>query len=152
MLDLEVSYEEITDESLREYYGHSKNFEEIVGDAELWANLSRQIRLQQALLEDEEVLRRYLTYVAVDEVDSHVDSDLAEVFGFDPKRAEEQILEPLFERLEEADTRYFLEVSAAGELFDNIEVLSRSFRVRWTAAALDEITPVARGMLDEHVE
>jgi hypothetical protein len=148
-LDLEVSYEAITDESLREHYCRSKNFEDIVEDAELWTNLSRQIRLQRVLLEDEEALRKYLTHVAVTEIDAHLDSDLAEVFGLNPERAEEEILGPVFERLEEDDARYFREVSEAGELFDNIEVLSRSFRVRWTGAVLEEIRCVSKGLFAE---
>jgi len=97
-------------------------------------------------------LRKYLTHVAVTEVDSHLDSDLAEVFELDPNRAEEEILEPLLDRLEEDDARYFRDVSAAGELFENIEVLSRSFRVRWMSAVLDEIIPVSKGVLDENEE
>lgn len=147
-LDFEVSYEEITEESLREFYRGSKNSEENLADEELWANLSRQVRLQRALLEDEEAVRKYLTHVVITEVDWHLDSDLSEIFGVDPRRAEEEILAPVIERLGEDDARYFRRVSAANELFEHIEVLDRSFRARWTAATLDEIISVAEGVME----
>ena len=88
-LDFEVEVEELTDESLRRHYERFGNSEELVGDAEVWANLSRQIRLQRALLDDEEALGKYLTYAAVVEVDASTDSRLGEVFGVNMERAEE---------------------------------------------------------------
>jgi len=149
MLDFEVTIEEVTDESLREYYRHSSNYEELVRDEEQWGNLSRQIRLQRALLEDEEALRRFLTYVVIERVDSNVDSELGKVFRAAGETIEDEILEPLFSRLDEEDASYFREASEAGELFECIEVLSRSFRARWTGAILEEIRPVGEGSLDE---
>jgi hypothetical protein len=137
-LDFEAEVEEVTDESLREHYSHSGNFEEIVGNAVLWANLSRQIRLQRALLDDEGALRKYLTYVAAVEVDPSSDSRLCEIFGVGVERAEEEILGPVFGRLGEEDARYFREVSEDNVLFESIEVLSRSIRVRLTAARIEE--------------
>jgi hypothetical protein len=81
VLDFEVTVEELTDESLREYYRRFKSYEEMVGDVEMWANVTRQARLQRALLEDNEALGRFLTLVVVDEVDSRLDGRLGEVFG-----------------------------------------------------------------------
>jgi hypothetical protein len=98
-LDFEVTAEELTDEALREHYRTSSNFEELVSDREFWANISRQVRLQNILLEDEEVLKKYLTYVVAVEVDSSSDSQLAEVFGTGGERPEEEIFGPLFSRL-----------------------------------------------------
>src|ERR1051325_708228 len=123
-LSFKVYVEEITDESLREYYQRFSNYDELIGDVELWANLSRQIRLQHALLEDEDALRKFLTFVVSDEVDSSINSQLGEVFGVGGRRNEEDILAPVFSRLGEEDARYFHEVSEAGTLFESIEVLS----------------------------
>jgi hypothetical protein len=81
VLDFEVTVEELTDEGLHEYYRRSKGYEELAGDAEMWANVTRQLRLQRALLEDEEALGRFITLVVVDEVDSRLDGRLGEVFG-----------------------------------------------------------------------
>lgn len=136
-LDFDVEVEDLTDEDLRRHYGRFGNAGELVGDM-VWANLSRQSRLQRALVEDEEALGRYLTYAAVCEVDASTDSRLGEVFGVGMQEAEEEILGPIFPRLEETDARYFMEARAEGVLFESVEALSRSVRVRMTAARLDE--------------
>lgn len=70
---------------------------------------------------------------------------LGEVFGVGGERSEEDILGPVFRRLSAEDERYFREASEAGELFEIIEVLSRSFKVRWTAARLEEVRQGAKG-------
>lgn len=148
-LDFEVTVEDLTDEKLREYYRPFRNYDEMVGDAEFWANLSRQIRLQRALLEDEEALGRFLTYIVTTEVDSRVDSRLGEVFLMGGEQIEEDIFEPIFWRLGDEDARYFREVSEAGAFWESVEVLSQSFMVRWTDASLDEISTVAEGSFNE---
>lgn len=148
-LDFEVSIEELTDERLREFYRRFGNYEELVGDAETWENISRQRRLQRALLEDEEALGRFLTYVVVDEVDSRIDSRLGETFRVRGERAEEEILGPVFARLGEEDARYFRELTEAGTLWEGVEALSRCFVVRWTAAVLEDVRVVAEGAVDD---
>lgn len=147
-LDFEVSISEVTEESMRDYYRPFRNFEAMVSDPDFWANLSRQIRLHRALLEDDESLFRFLTYAVVNEVDSSLDSRLGEVFSVNGRRIEEEILESLFSRLEEEDARYFRDMSASGTLWENVEVLNQSFVVRWRAAALDEVRSVAEGSFD----
>ncbi|MET0462596.1 MAG: hypothetical protein ABW007_05565 [Chitinophagaceae bacterium] len=149
VLDFEVVVEELTEEALHTYYRRSRNYKELVDDPEGWENLRRQMRLQRALLEDETALPRFLTLVVVDEVDSQLDSRLGEVFGVGGMWGEEEILEPIFSELEEEDERYFREVSAATALFDSIEVLSRSFSVRWVDATLEETKRVAEGSFDD---
>lgn len=152
VLDFEVEVEELTDESLREHYRHMGNFEEVVGDAEFWDNVRRQIRLQRALLEDEQVLNKYLTYVAAVEVDGSTDSELAGVFGVGSDTPEEDIFEPLFSKLSQDDERFYRQVSAEKLLFDQIEPLSRSFKAKWTGATLEEIHAVAEGSFDNSSE
>lgn len=150
-LDFEVVVEDVTDETLRDWYRQFTNFDETVGDAELWANISRQIRLQRALLEDEEALNRYLTYVVTVEVDPSIDSKVGEVFGVGGEHLEEEIFGPLFSRLGEEDERFFREMSEEGVLFDNIEVLSWSFKISWAGATLEEIRAVAEDSFDDQV-
>jgi hypothetical protein len=152
VLDFEVEVEELTDESLRAYYRQFPDYEKTVGDRELWTNISRQTRLQRALLEDEQVLNKYLAFVATVEVDGSNDSELAEVFGVGGETPEEDIFGPLFSRLSEEDERFYREVSAEGILFENIEPLSRSFRAKWTGAMLEEIKVVAEGSFDNSSE
>ena len=148
-LDFEVTAEELTDVALREHYRTSSNFEELVSDREFWENISRQIRLQKALLEDEEVLKKYITYVVTVEVDSSADSRLAEVFGVGGDRPEEEIFGPLFSRLSQEDESFFGKVSEENLLFDHVEVLSRGVRVNWLGGTLEEVSQVAEAVMGE---
>ena len=145
VLDFEVAIEELTDETLRSYYRQFTNYEETVGDLEFWANISRQVRLQRALLEDESTLRRFLTHIVTSEVDASLDSRLGEVFGVGGLWAEEEILGPLFSQLGEEDKNFFLQVSEGGDLFEHVEVLSFAFKSRWIGASLFEETYSAPG-------
>lgn len=152
VLDFEVEVEELTDESLREYYRRMGNFEAVVGDAEFWDNVRRQIRLQRVLLADEQVLNKYLTYVATVEVDGSTDSELAGVFGVGSDTPEEDIFEPLFSKLSQDDERFYRQVSEEKILYEQIEPLSRSFKAKWIGATLEEIERVAEGSFDNSSE
>jgi hypothetical protein len=145
VLDFEVEVEELTEEGLHAHYRHFVNYEELVADREWWENARRQLRLQRVLLEDEEALRKYFTYVAAVEVDDSNDSRICEVFGVGGERAEEDILETLLPRLDEEDARFYGEVTDV--LFENVEALSRSFRGRMTGAVMEEVSMVAEGRL-----
>jgi len=149
VLDFEVEVEELTEEGLHDHYRHFVNYEELVADREWWENARRQIRLQRVLLEDEEALRKYFTYVAAVEVDDSKESRICEVFGVGGERAEEDILETLFARLSEEDERFYRELDAEGLLFENVEALSRSFRGRMTGAVIEEVGMVVEGRLEK---
>jgi hypothetical protein len=112
VLDFEVEVEELTEEVLHLHYGRFSNYEELVADKEWWENARRQLRLQRVLLEDEEALRKYFTYVAAVEVDDSRDSRICEVFGVGGEWAEEEILEVLFSRLSSEDEKFYREVDA----------------------------------------
>lgn len=142
-LDFEVTIEELTDEWLREYYRQFTGGEEGAANAEEWADRSRQIRLQRALLEDAGALRRFLTYVVTNEVDSSLDSRLRDAFGVGGERADEVILESVFSRLDAEDARYFREASKTESLFEAVEALSRSIRVRQVGADISEVVVAA---------
>ena len=145
VLDFEVEVEELTEEGLHLHYRQFGNYEELVADKAWWENARRQLKLQRVLLEDEEALRKYFTYVAAVEVDDSNDSRICEVFGVGGERAEEEILEPLFSRLSEEDARFFREVDEEDLLFHNVEALSRSFKGMWTGAMVEEVSTVAEG-------
>lgn len=141
-LDFVVEVEELTDETLRDYYSQFPGFDEKVADV-VWADLSRQIRLQRALLEDDEALEKFLAYVVTNEVDSSLDSRLCEAFGVGGERADEVILESVFSRLDEEDASYFRTAAESGTLFEAVEALSHSIRVRWLGADISEIKVTA---------
>jgi hypothetical protein len=149
VLDFEVAVEELTDESLHEYYRRLKGYEELSGDAEMWANVTRQLRLQRALLKDEEALGRFITMVVVDEVDSRLDSRLGEVFGVGGMWGEEEILGPVISRLDEEDANFYRELIESELLHENTEALNRAFRVVWRRATLEEVRPVAESMIED---
>lgn len=145
-VDLEVTAEDLTDEYLRAYYRSRTNYEQIVGDAEIWTNVSRQRPLQRALLEDAEALRRYLVYVAMTEVNPNVDGGLGELFGVDEERAEEEILGSVLWRLSPVDAAYFLRAIQGRVLYEATEALSQSFRVRWVGGVLEEVKMLEEGL------
>jgi hypothetical protein len=147
VLDFEVEVEELTEEGLHAHYRHFVNYEELAADRGWWENATRQIRLQRVLLEDEEALRKYFTYVAAVEVDDSRDSRICEVFGVGGERAEEDILETLLPRLSEEDARFYQEV--ADVLFENVGALSRNFRGRMTRAVMEEVSTIAEGRLEK---
>src|ERR1044071_6734758 len=137
VLDFKVTVEELTDESLHEYYRRFRSYEEQARDPETWANVTRQLRLQRALVEDEEALGRFITLVVVDEVDSRLDGRLGEVFGVGGMWGEEEILGPVISRLDEEDANFYRELIDGEALHENIEALNQSFRVLWSGATLE---------------
>lgn len=139
----------MTDEWLREYYRQFMGGEERPANAEQWASRRRRLRLQRALLEDDGALRRFITYVVMNEVDSSLDSPLREAFGMGGERADKVILESVFSRLDVEDARYFLEARKSESLFEAVKALSRSVRVRQFGADMSEVAvaaePTAKG-------
>jgi hypothetical protein len=148
VLNFEVEVEELTEENLRDYYRRFKSYEEMAGDAEMWANVTRQARLQRALLEDEEALGRFITLVVVDEVDSRLDGRLGEVFGVGGMWGEEEILGPVCSRLDEEDANFYRGLIEGEALHENIEALNQSFQVVWRSARLEEVKRVAEGSIN----
>lgn len=142
-LDFVVKVEELTDETLRDYYSQFPGFDERVADA-VWTDLSRQIRLQRALLEDDEALEKFLAYVVTNEVDSSLDSRLREAFGVGGERADEVILEGVFSSLGHEDASYFRTAVESGTLFEAVEAVTRSIRAKWAGADISEIKVAAR--------
>lgn len=61
---------------------------------------------------------------------------------------EEEILGTVFSRLDEEDTNFYRELSEGQVLHENIEALSRSFRVMWKSATLEEVRAVVEGTID----
>ncbi|HEY0100347.1 MAG TPA: hypothetical protein VGB76_15485 [Pyrinomonadaceae bacterium] len=117
---------------------------ERAGDDEEGADehLERQRRLLRALLRDERALDEFMTYLIIDRVCDHPDSELGMVFGV---RTEEEILEPVFSALGEDDAQFFREVRRDGILWDNTEQFEFCFAVDWTGATLIEIAAKKEG-------
>jgi hypothetical protein len=100
--------------------------------------------VERALLEDDGALRRFLTYVVTNEVDSSLDSRLRETFGVGGERADEVILEGVFSHLDREDASYFRTAVESGTLFEAVEAVSRSIRIRWLGADISEVKVTAQ--------
>lgn len=66
---------------------------------------------------------------------------------FDVK-TEDEIMGPLFSRLSNEDATFFQEASEAGFLWDNMEMVDDSFRVRWAGASIVEMREVQKGIVE----
>jgi hypothetical protein len=117
---------------------------ESVGDdlEQVDEHLERQRRLLRALLRDERALDEFMTYLVIDRVCSHPDSELGMVFGVRP---DEEILEPVYSALGEDDAQFFREVRRDGILWENTEQFECCFAVDWTGATLIEIAAKKEG-------
>jgi hypothetical protein len=106
------------------------------GGEQEWDYVARQRRLLHALLRDEAVLAEFMTYLVTDRVCGHSDSELGRVFGV---REQEEMLEPVYSGMGEADARFFREVREADIFWENTERMELCFAVEWTGASLIEI-------------
>jgi len=66
-LDFKVSYGEITQERLDNYYRHYQNRSEVLQSATFWESVARQNRLLATLIKDKEAFNEFLTYLVVPE-------------------------------------------------------------------------------------
>jgi hypothetical protein len=136
-LDFTLAVHEITQESVRQYFKGAQDISQ-----SQWEMAERQNRLLLALLKNEEVLTRFLTYLITDEAWSAVAIDYANVFEVDET---EEILEPVYSNLDEGDAEFFGR-AREGEVFtDCTEMLEESFNVRCTRATITEVQIVAEG-------
>jgi hypothetical protein len=138
-LDFEVEVGEITEEAVRRYYRRHTNYEELMRDPGTWEMAARQNRLLLALLGDPEMLDSFLTFIVADEVCPGADVRLKEVLRVGQ---EEEVMETVYGRLGGEDTEFYREVSAEGLLWENMELVNESFRVRWAGGSLAEVREV----------
>lgn len=141
-MDFEIEISDITKETIDRYYRRLNNYEELIQKPESWETAARQNRLLLALLADPEALDRFLTFIVTNEVNPCEDSRLPEVFSV---KTEDEIMQPLFSRLSDEDAAFFRDVSEAGFLWDNMEMVDDSFRVKWAESSIVELREVQRG-------
>ena len=136
-LDFKVLISEITRERVNKTYQWAESDEDFVRD-----NALKQNRLLLALLNNEEILNKFLTYVITDKVCPHSESELGTVFQV---QSEEQMLEPIYSSMDEEDAQFFQEVIREGHFWENTELVENSFVVEWTGASLNEVRLVGTG-------
>lgn len=120
-LEFNVHIRPITQETVREFYKNETD-EEIY-----WEIPERQNRLLLALLSDKEALKKYLTYIFMSDLEYFLDSDSAGKV----EDQDEEILEPIYSRMNEEDAQFFKEVREDGIFFDNIAHIQKAFFVKW---------------------
>lgn len=128
-LDFKLHIRPITEESVRENY-KGKRDEEIP-----WGDAERENRLLLALLNDEEALRSYLTYIFINDLQAHFDH----VSRVKIEYEDEEILEPFYSRMNEEDAEYFKEAKERGLFFDSLWHIQNAFSVKWDETELIEI-------------
>ena len=121
-IDLSFQLGEITDDDVREELKSYSNYDETIKSPLTWEIATRQNRLLQALLEDEDVLNTILTKFAIER---YLESSaLGEVHStFDVEAEDEQILEPIIARLDDDDRNFFREAIEERLFFENTAYL-----------------------------
>lgn len=136
-LDFTMAIREITQETMRSYFkGRNDNSDH------QWEFAERQNRLLLALLSNEEVLTKFMTYLLADEAWACVAMDYINVFEVEES---ENILSPIYSKMERNDAEFF-ERAREGEIFsDCTELLEEIFGVKCTSATLTELRMLAEG-------
>jgi hypothetical protein len=133
VLDFTAHIDEITDERVHESYrGH------VDEDEAHWDWMNRQRRLQQAVLQNEQVLSEYLNYLMTYELDHRLDVDLA---GAAEDKEEEDILEPVYAQMTD-DEEYFRQAIRDGFFSEYIELVRDSFVVDWEETKLLNLSEI----------
>ena len=139
-LDFKVLISEITRERVNKTYGWAEGDEEFIRE-----NAEKQLRLLLALLNNEEILHKFLTYIITDKVCPHSESELGTVFQV---QSEEQMLEPIYSTMDVEDAQFFQDVIREGHFWENTELFENSFVVEWAGASLNEVRLVETGNVE----
>lgn len=98
--------------------------------------VERQQRLYALLLNNKQVLERYLLTVVAQEAAGFVFGGLAEAFGM---AEDEDLLAPLYAQMSEEDAGYFEERAEAGMLWESTGLVAQAFAVEWVGAECTEM-------------
>lgn len=148
-LEFRITAREITRAWVAEYYRHNRDYEALMQDEEMWVWVEQQNHLMQALVQDEQALREYLTGLVVEELGARQDGALGRVLQIRP---EEAVMLPVLSRLAKEEAAVFSEAIVDGTYGGQTELLLCSFGVEWERASLEEIETVKRGVVELAVE
>jgi hypothetical protein len=135
-VDFKIIADEITRQTVENYYRHYVNYQELMRSALTWEIAERENRLLHTLIQNAEALDRFLTYVILDEVDPAEGSRVRELLQVGN---EEEILEPVILSLNEEDVEFFKGVCAEGLFHENTQLFKYSVSVEWLGARVMEI-------------
>lgn len=145
-LDFKISYGEITQERLDDYYRHYQDHSEVMQSATFWESVATQNRLLAALIKDKEVLNEFLTYLIIDEFEAGINTSLKK---FIEAKSLEEILEPVIRKLAGEDRETFQRAVEQGNFYEHAEHFMSSFIVEWITGNLTEIQIVKAVSFEE---
>jgi hypothetical protein len=132
-LDVKVLISEITRETLRQHWQWDENNQD-----GMWEQGGRQNRLLSALLENEEVLEKFLIYVIVSDLEGKLGIESRN--GYQVEETEE-ILEPIYTVMAEEDAQFFREVRDKKIFSANTEIMEDCFVIDWDETKIKELHP-----------
>lgn len=143
-IDFKITAGEITRETVENYYRSYVNYQELMRSELTWEMAARENRLLQALIQNGEVLDRFLAYVILDEVDPAKGSHLRMLLQV---AREEEILGPVILSLEDGDVEFFNRVIEEGLFHENTDLFEYSVGVEWLGARLTEMRVLGGGVI-----
>ena len=145
-LDFKISYGEITQERLDNYYRCYQNRSEVLQSATFWESVARQNRLLATLIKDKEAFNEFLTYLIIDEFEAGINTSLKK---FVEAKSLEEILEPVIRKLAGEDRETFQRAVEQGIFYEQAEHFMSSFIVQWITGNLTEIQIVKTVSFEE---
>ena len=129
--------EDLTPEVVqRDLKGHLE-YEDVIKDKETWENANRQRRLLHGLLQDKEVLEKFVRLQLAWQFQDLVSQDIAPQFGLG-EVSEETILLPVIERMSPEDAASFASLIESDE--NIIDVLIECFNLKLERTTISEIS------------
>jgi len=135
-VEFRVSFREITAETLGEVYAGGSDIEELVRDPAWLEDMGRQGRLLEALMRDEEALRKFIACAVVGEMASCEGQRLRKELGM---RSEEEVLWQVIESLGGEDAEFYEEVREWGKFREYLELIFYSTPVECVGAQISEV-------------
>ena len=134
-LDFRVLVRAITAEVCRESYFFNDD-KASVGKPHFREDIERQRRLYTLLRGNRQVLEQYLISVLTQEAGNFVYDGLADAFD---ATDEDELLVPLYRRMNDEDAFFFEECRKLGALAENTELIAEAFKVEWIGAEVAEM-------------
>lgn len=131
VMDVRVRISEITPENVAGYFTPDE-----IGDGLPWEWAARQNRLLMAMLQDEEVLERFLTHIVKSDLGFFLESE--RIKGLSDE-AEDELFEKMYDRIDSKDRVFFAEAKRDGILYHNIELIHKAFVTDWKNAEIKDV-------------
>jgi len=145
VLDFKVNITEITEDDIHEYFIFHGIDEEADESTDVWEKAKRQNRLLQALIKDQEILDKFLTFILTEEVEPYKEGELKRIFQV---QSEREILSRIIAKLAKRDAVYFRELLDEDQFWEKAELFGDCFVIQWVGASLMETRVMREGLLE----